>query len=82
MPCGAGPGATERVEAELRASELPLSERAAVGSAEDVARAIRLFASAGATTVVLQPTADDPDVAETIMLAAAARAVLHEPAGR
>jgi alkanesulfonate monooxygenase SsuD/methylene tetrahydromethanopterin reductase-like flavin-dependent oxidoreductase (luciferase family) len=84
--CGAGPDGRARVEAELAAVHqqpanparpLPLEERAAVGPAADVARAISSYAQAGATTVVLQPTADDPDLAETIRLAAAARTALH-----
>ena len=49
---------------------------AAAGTPVDVARVIRAFADAGATTVVLQPTADDPDVAITMTLAADARALL------
>jgi alkanesulfonate monooxygenase SsuD/methylene tetrahydromethanopterin reductase-like flavin-dependent oxidoreductase (luciferase family) len=62
--------------AELPESALPLSERAAVGSPAEVVQVIRSFAEAGASTVVLQPTADDPDVAATIRLAANARAAL------
>jgi 5,10-methylenetetrahydromethanopterin reductase len=75
--CGAGVGSTERIEAELTKSSEPLSSRAAVGSPEEVAETVRSFTSAGATTVVLQPTAEDPDVAATIRLAAAAKAVLQ-----
>jgi alkanesulfonate monooxygenase SsuD/methylene tetrahydromethanopterin reductase-like flavin-dependent oxidoreductase (luciferase family) len=75
--CGGGPGSTERIQAELAESAEPLSSRAAVGSPEEVADTVRSFARAGATTVVLQPTANDPDVAGTIRLAAAARAVLQ-----
>ena len=75
--CGAGAGSTERIEAELTKSSEPLSSRAAVGSPEEVAETVRSFASAGATTVVLQPTAEDPDVAATIRLAAAAKTVLQ-----
>ena len=75
--CGAGAGSTERIEAELTRSSEPLSSRAAVGSPEEVAETVRSFTSAGATTVVLQPTAEDPDVAATIRLAAAAKTVLQ-----
>jgi alkanesulfonate monooxygenase SsuD/methylene tetrahydromethanopterin reductase-like flavin-dependent oxidoreductase (luciferase family) len=75
--CGAGVGSTERIEAELAESSEPLSSRAAIGSPQDVAETVRSFARAGATTVVLQPTAHDPDVAATIALAAAAKAVLR-----
>jgi alkanesulfonate monooxygenase SsuD/methylene tetrahydromethanopterin reductase-like flavin-dependent oxidoreductase (luciferase family) len=75
--CGAGAGSTERIEAELATSSEPLSSRAAIGSPADVAETVRSFAGAGATTVVLQPTAEDPDVAATIRLAAAARTMLR-----
>jgi alkanesulfonate monooxygenase SsuD/methylene tetrahydromethanopterin reductase-like flavin-dependent oxidoreductase (luciferase family) len=74
---GGGAGGPPRLEAELAKSPEPLSSRAAAGSPEDVAETVRSFARAGATTVVLQPTADDPDVAATIRLAAAARTVLR-----
>jgi alkanesulfonate monooxygenase SsuD/methylene tetrahydromethanopterin reductase-like flavin-dependent oxidoreductase (luciferase family) len=76
LPCGGGPGSAERIRADLPPSELPLGERSAVGSPADVAGAIRAFAGAGATTVVLQPSGDDPDVAATIRLAGAAKAAL------
>ncbi|HEY3958289.1 MAG TPA: LLM class flavin-dependent oxidoreductase [Streptosporangiaceae bacterium] len=75
--CAAGPGARERVEAELAELGKPPAGRTAVGSPADVAAAVLSFAEAGATTVMLQPTADDPDVLATISLAAAARAALH-----
>jgi 5,10-methylenetetrahydromethanopterin reductase len=75
--CGGGPDDAARIQAELTPSAEPLSSRAAVGSPAEVAHAIRLFARAGATTIVLQPAADDPDVQATIRLAAAARTVLH-----
>jgi alkanesulfonate monooxygenase SsuD/methylene tetrahydromethanopterin reductase-like flavin-dependent oxidoreductase (luciferase family) len=78
--CGAGAGSRERIQAELTKSPEPLSSLAAVGSPEEVAETVRCFARAGATTVVLQPTAEDPDVAATIRLAAAARTVLHHDA--
>jgi len=75
--CGGGPDSWERIQAELAESAEPLSDRAAVGSPGEVADAVRSFARAGATTVVLQPAADDPDVAATIRLAAAAKSVLQ-----
>jgi alkanesulfonate monooxygenase SsuD/methylene tetrahydromethanopterin reductase-like flavin-dependent oxidoreductase (luciferase family) len=76
VPCGAGPGARERLAAEQAASPRPAGTIAA-GTPADVARAVGSLAAAGATTVVLQPTADDPDVAATIGLAGDARAALH-----
>jgi alkanesulfonate monooxygenase SsuD/methylene tetrahydromethanopterin reductase-like flavin-dependent oxidoreductase (luciferase family) len=79
--CGTGPGSLERVQAELQGPDAgktgeALAERTAMGSAADVAATIRAYADAGATTVILQPTGDDPDPAAVIELAAAARAVL------
>jgi alkanesulfonate monooxygenase SsuD/methylene tetrahydromethanopterin reductase-like flavin-dependent oxidoreductase (luciferase family) len=74
--CGAGPDAAARIEAELAVARHPLADRAAFGSAQDVAQVIAAFHAAGATSVILQPTADDPDVGATIELAAAARKVL------
>lgn len=78
--CGAGVGSREQIKAELTKSPEPLSSLAAVGSPEEVAETVRCFARAGATTVVLQPTAEDPDVAATIRLAAAAKTALHNDA--
>ena len=75
--CGAAPDSTERIEAELRESPEPFSARAAVGSPAQVASAVRAFGQAGATTVVLQPTVDDPNIAATLALAAAAKTALH-----
>jgi alkanesulfonate monooxygenase SsuD/methylene tetrahydromethanopterin reductase-like flavin-dependent oxidoreductase (luciferase family) len=57
-----GPGAAERLEAERRRSgydEIPGTGVA--GDAGAVAEAVQRWADAGADTVVLQPTADDPD---------------------
>jgi alkanesulfonate monooxygenase SsuD/methylene tetrahydromethanopterin reductase-like flavin-dependent oxidoreductase (luciferase family) len=78
VPCAAGENARERFEAELGASRVPLAERAAFGDAADVARTVRSFADAGATTVVLQPTGNDPDPAATLRLAAQARTLLRD----
>jgi alkanesulfonate monooxygenase SsuD/methylene tetrahydromethanopterin reductase-like flavin-dependent oxidoreductase (luciferase family) len=75
--CAAGERGRERIEAELTESSVPLSDRAAFGGPADVARTIRSFADAGATTVVLQPTGTDPDLEATVMLAGAARNLLR-----
>jgi hypothetical protein len=45
--------------------------------APEVARTMQEYADAGATTVVVEPAGDDPDVAATIRLAGAARALLR-----
>jgi alkanesulfonate monooxygenase SsuD/methylene tetrahydromethanopterin reductase-like flavin-dependent oxidoreductase (luciferase family) len=79
LPCGTGPGSIERIQGELPPAAPPAvaAGLAAVGSAAEVASTIRAFAAAGATTVVLQPAGDDPDVAAVIRLAGAARARLR-----
>ena len=77
----AGEHARERIEAEIRASSAPLPERAAFGAPADVARSIRSFADAGATTVVLQPTGSDPDPAAVVRLGGEARTLLRAAGG-
>jgi alkanesulfonate monooxygenase SsuD/methylene tetrahydromethanopterin reductase-like flavin-dependent oxidoreductase (luciferase family) len=57
-----GPGADERLAAELRREGRdPGDDLGAAGDARTVADAVRRWADAGATTVVLQPTVDEPD---------------------
>jgi alkanesulfonate monooxygenase SsuD/methylene tetrahydromethanopterin reductase-like flavin-dependent oxidoreductase (luciferase family) len=57
-----GPGCAERLEAELRRwGREATADIGVAGDAQAVAAAVRRWAAAGADTVVLQPTADDPD---------------------
>jgi alkanesulfonate monooxygenase SsuD/methylene tetrahydromethanopterin reductase-like flavin-dependent oxidoreductase (luciferase family) len=57
-----GPGADQRLAAEQRSFGLdPAGGLGVAGDARAVAEAVGRFAEAGADTVVLQPTADDPD---------------------
>jgi alkanesulfonate monooxygenase SsuD/methylene tetrahydromethanopterin reductase-like flavin-dependent oxidoreductase (luciferase family) len=57
-----GPDAARRLEAEQRSWGMDLTQEVGVaGDAGAVAQAIARWADAGADTVVLQPTADDPD---------------------
>ncbi|KAA1425066.1 LLM class flavin-dependent oxidoreductase [Mumia zhuanghuii] len=56
-----GPGARERVAAEAASSGHSVDGLGAAGDADEVAAVVRGLAEAGATTVVLQPTADEPD---------------------
>jgi alkanesulfonate monooxygenase SsuD/methylene tetrahydromethanopterin reductase-like flavin-dependent oxidoreductase (luciferase family) len=57
-----GPDAAERMEAErVRWGYDSIVDRSVVGDAATVARAVQDIAAAGADTVVLQPTPDDPD---------------------
>ncbi|MFF1515311.1 LLM class flavin-dependent oxidoreductase [Streptomyces sp. NPDC058305] len=57
-----GPDAAARLRAEMVADgEDPAAGHGAAGDAEAVAEAVRRVVDAGADTVVLQPTADEPD---------------------
>jgi alkanesulfonate monooxygenase SsuD/methylene tetrahydromethanopterin reductase-like flavin-dependent oxidoreductase (luciferase family) len=57
-----GPGATERLEAEQRRSGSEWAPGSWVtGDAHQIATGVQRWADAGANTVVLQPTEDDPD---------------------
>ena len=57
-----GPGAAVRLDAAHRGwGHDPAQDVGVAGGAEAVANAVRRWADAGADTVVLQPTADDPD---------------------
>jgi alkanesulfonate monooxygenase SsuD/methylene tetrahydromethanopterin reductase-like flavin-dependent oxidoreductase (luciferase family) len=57
-----GPDAAARLRAEIAANgEDPAQEHGVAGDAGAVAKAVQRLADAGADTVVLQPTADEPD---------------------
>ncbi|MEU6821074.1 LLM class flavin-dependent oxidoreductase [Streptomyces atriruber] len=57
-----GPDAEARLRAELRSEgKEGVTGLGVAGDAEDVAKAVGRLAEAGADTVVLQPTADEPD---------------------
>lgn len=57
-----GPGAAGRLEAELRQSGYDATPDTGVaGDAQAIADAVKRWTEAGADTVVLQPTVDDPD---------------------
>ena len=57
-----GPDAAQRLEAErIRWGYDSLTDRAVSGTADAVAEGVRRWVDAGADTVVLQPTPDDPD---------------------
>ncbi len=59
-----GTGAADRLAGERRRWGLaPDAEVGVGGSVEQVAQVVRAYAAQGATTVVLQPTADEPDLA-------------------
>lgn len=58
-----GPDARQRLDVELRRWSLdPAQEVGIAGDAEAIAAAVRRWAEAGADTVVLQPTVDEPDL--------------------
>ncbi|MHB9859382.1 LLM class flavin-dependent oxidoreductase [Streptomyces sp. YIM S03343] len=57
-----GPGAAARLQTELTAEGLDaVPDLGAAGDAKTVAEAVQRLAEAGADTVILQPTADEPD---------------------
>jgi alkanesulfonate monooxygenase SsuD/methylene tetrahydromethanopterin reductase-like flavin-dependent oxidoreductase (luciferase family) len=58
-----GPGAQERVDADLRdEGHDPSPDLAVAGDAATVAAAVRRWGEAGADAVMLQPTPDEPDL--------------------
>ncbi|MEU5975000.1 LLM class flavin-dependent oxidoreductase [Streptomyces sp. NPDC047315] len=56
-----GPGAADRLQAELDRWDVDPTGLGVAGDAAAVAEAVQRLAEAGADTVVLQPTADEPD---------------------
>ncbi|MEV2193732.1 LLM class flavin-dependent oxidoreductase [Streptomyces phaeochromogenes] len=57
-----GPDAADRLRAELEADGVAsVPDLGVAGEAKAVAEAVRRLADAGADTVILQPTADEPD---------------------
>ena len=66
-----GAAAPQRVDAELRRWSLdPAQEVGIAGDAEAIAAAVRRWTDAGADTVVLQPTVDEPDLEGFIKIVA------------
>jgi alkanesulfonate monooxygenase SsuD/methylene tetrahydromethanopterin reductase-like flavin-dependent oxidoreductase (luciferase family) len=61
LPATTGTGAAERLEADLRSWGGDPAQIGVAGDARTVADAVARWADAGADTVVLQPTADEPD---------------------
>jgi alkanesulfonate monooxygenase SsuD/methylene tetrahydromethanopterin reductase-like flavin-dependent oxidoreductase (luciferase family) len=58
-----GADARDRLDAEIRRWKFdPAEQPGAAGSAGEVADAIKQYADAGADTIVLQPTSDEPDL--------------------
>lgn len=56
-----GPDGAARLRAELRSEGREAAGPGVAGSADEVAQEVRRLAGAGADTVVLQPTGDEPD---------------------
>ncbi|MFF2516941.1 LLM class flavin-dependent oxidoreductase [Streptomyces sp. NPDC058086] len=66
-----GTDAAARLRAEIEANgEDPLPEHGVAGDADAVAKAVQRLVEAGADTVVLQPTADEPDPEAFVRFAA------------
>ena len=71
LMAASGPDADERMAAEVRASGLdPSDDISVTGDADALAAGIVRWVQAGADTVVLQPTDDEPDLAGFIRLVA------------
>jgi alkanesulfonate monooxygenase SsuD/methylene tetrahydromethanopterin reductase-like flavin-dependent oxidoreductase (luciferase family) len=78
-----GPAAAERLEAErLRHGYDSMRDIGVAGDADAVAQAVQRFAAAGADTVVLQPTPDDPDPAGFVQFVAGEVSPLLRNPGR
>ncbi|HEY7271184.1 MAG TPA: LLM class flavin-dependent oxidoreductase [Actinoplanes sp.] len=60
LPAATGPGAAERLAEQQR--RYGDKEPGVAGDAAEIAEGVRRWADAGATTVVLQPTTDEPDL--------------------
>jgi alkanesulfonate monooxygenase SsuD/methylene tetrahydromethanopterin reductase-like flavin-dependent oxidoreductase (luciferase family) len=60
LPAATGPGAKERLAEQQR--RYGDKEPGVAGDAAEIAEGVRRWADAGATTVVLQPTTDEPDL--------------------
>jgi len=66
-----GPDAVRRLEAEQHSLGLDMTAEVGIaGDATAVAEAVQRWADAGADTVVLQPTADDPDLEDFVRFVA------------
>ncbi|MEV4312800.1 LLM class flavin-dependent oxidoreductase [Actinocrispum sp. NPDC049592] len=61
MSAATGPGAAERLRAEQTANEDLDKGLGAAGDAQAIADAVHRLVQAGADTVILQPTPDEPD---------------------
>jgi alkanesulfonate monooxygenase SsuD/methylene tetrahydromethanopterin reductase-like flavin-dependent oxidoreductase (luciferase family) len=60
VPAATGPGAAERLAEQQR--RYGVEDPGVSGDAKAVAQGVRRWADAGADTVVLQPTVDEPDI--------------------
>ncbi|NSC21473.1 LLM class flavin-dependent oxidoreductase [Streptomyces albus subsp. chlorinus] len=82
LSCATGPDAADRLRAErTREGHDPDAGPGVAGDAATVAAAVREVAAAGADTVVLQPTADEPDPEGFVRFAAEqVRPLLARPA--
>jgi alkanesulfonate monooxygenase SsuD/methylene tetrahydromethanopterin reductase-like flavin-dependent oxidoreductase (luciferase family) len=59
LPAATGPGAAERLAEQQRRYDM--DDPGVSGDAAAIAAGVRRWADAGADTVVLQPTPDEPD---------------------
>ncbi|MTD16939.1 LLM class flavin-dependent oxidoreductase [Nakamurella sp. YIM 132087] len=62
VPVATGPDAAERMERERLAWEAePADGISVIGTADEIADGLRRFVEAGATSIAVQPTRDEPD---------------------
>ncbi|MGW0835413.1 LLM class flavin-dependent oxidoreductase [Streptomyces prunicolor] len=72
-----GPDAAARIRAELAEEGLQsVPDLGVAGDADTVAKAVQRLAEAGADTVILQPTGDEPDPEAFVRFAAEVRALV------
>ncbi|NNH70667.1 LLM class flavin-dependent oxidoreductase [Nocardia uniformis] len=71
LAAATGPGAAERLAARLRADTGdPIPDVGVAGDAHAIADCVARWTEAGATSVILEPTADDPDPAAFVRFVA------------
>lgn len=84
LSAATGAGAAARLRAEVTgwgkdvADDAALATYALWGDAQEIADGVRRFGEAGATTVVVQPTEEDPDLERLIAVLGEAQALLNK----
>jgi alkanesulfonate monooxygenase SsuD/methylene tetrahydromethanopterin reductase-like flavin-dependent oxidoreductase (luciferase family) len=66
----AATGPTARARLDAQAQRFGIDDAGVGGDAKTIAEAVHRYADAGATSVILQPTADEPDIEDFVRFAA------------